>query len=1154
MVFKTSIIILTFNNLDYTRQCLESIYAATPLEDFKVVVVDNASQDETPSFLQEFAHTHPNLQCILNRENHGFAGGNNQGIDLALGEYIVFLNNDVVVTRGWLEGLVAHLQDPKVGMVGPVTNSAGNECRIPVDYQDLSGVAEFAARYTASHRGQSFEIKMLPMHCVALRRRTVDEIGGLDERFGLGMFEDDDYAIRLKQAGYRIHCVEDVFVHHFGSASFSRLGAAAYWRLFIENRKKFEEKWGVRWQPHMLRPEMISQQVEELVEGSIYLGGIAASQEEVINQFSEQLKERDQQNLEMVRQREELDQKNSQLTVDLEKLTVDLENREAYIAEVHRSRAWHLIQFIWRVRLFLLPPNSLRIEIIKILRQPARLRDTPMSGFILQKMGINNNIRVIMGRILKRIFTPQIKNIIVRLSPRGLQQYYKDLIFNYPFIDHSKVTLYTDTEICSDYLPRHSLSQCPEETPKPIKITLISTTRNEASSAQVWLESLLQQRRLPDELVIVDGGSTDATVKIIREIAAAFPFPIMIIEAPGANISKGRNIAIKQASHPYIACSDFGSTLDKNWLRYLIRPFELDETIEVSAGSYEGLIRDKVDRICSRFFVAESSKLNPHYFLPSSRSLAMKKDFWEKTGGYPEWLTDAGEDTLFDFLAKFQFANWAFVPEAKVYWRAPRTTQGIIRTIFRYSRGDGESGIFSTQYLQKAKDALWTNSMRLILVAIFILAIFLFGYWGLFLLIGLFIPAYKLYRTIRHTEKNLNVNLQLSLYNIWVAWIINTIQPLGFAVGVKNRSGINKTKCQVYASRLQKILENHPHRMGVIVYPPTHDWGFMFQRPHQIARSFSHEGYLYFFCTNNEKTDTVFGFREIEPGLYLSHVPLDVFNILENPIVYVGASWHVNRLSQFNHPKIIYDHYDDLDVSSGSNKDHLALLDRADIVLVTSQKLMESVNSYRQDAILVPNGVDYLHIKASHPRPDALVPVDFRLIIEKGHPIIGYSGALAEWFDYELLKYLARSRPDFEFILIGVNYDQSLDRSGVLDINNVHWLGMKPYSQLFQYVWRFDVAIIPFKINKITLATSPIKLFEYMACRLPVVTTALPECKKYPEILVAETKEQFVERLDTGLRLKMDKEYLDILEQTACDNTWDSRVKQIIAHLSGKPQ
>jgi GT2 family glycosyltransferase len=251
---KVSIIILTKDNLHLTQLCLDSIYRNTLYPNFEVIIVDNASTDGTREYLQRQMETHQNLRVIFNEENKGFAHANNQGILNALGDYVVLLNNDTVVTRGWLRGLVQYLErDSKVGMVGPITNFAGNEAKIDVLYSSQTAMEEFADRYVFDHEGQSFEIKMLAMFCVAMRRKLIEEVGLLDERFGIGMFEDDDYAYRVKLQGYKLLCVEDVFIHHFGMSTMKKLDEQVYWTLFTNNREKFERKWGIRWEPHKYR-------------------------------------------------------------------------------------------------------------------------------------------------------------------------------------------------------------------------------------------------------------------------------------------------------------------------------------------------------------------------------------------------------------------------------------------------------------------------------------------------------------------------------------------------------------------------------------------------------------------------------------------------------------------------------------------------------------------------------------------------------------------------------------------------------------------------------------------------------------------------------------------------------------------------------------
>ncbi|CAB5714452.1 Poly-beta-1,6-N-acetyl-D-glucosamine synthase [Delftia tsuruhatensis] len=247
---KCSIVIVSYNNSDLTRQCIESIVTRTTYPHYEVIVVDNASQDDTCDMLLAMQRHIPNLKLILNDENRGFAAANNQGIAQAEGAYVVLLNNDTVVTNDWLEAMLRHLRDSRIGLVGPVTNSVGNEAKIAVDYTNLEQMHEFAARHTVANAGHHFDISVLAMFCVAMRREVFEEIGALDEGFGIGMFEDDDYCRRLQAAGYRTVCAEDSFVHHYGQASFKKLiDSGEYQVIWERNQAYFESKWGT-WTPH----------------------------------------------------------------------------------------------------------------------------------------------------------------------------------------------------------------------------------------------------------------------------------------------------------------------------------------------------------------------------------------------------------------------------------------------------------------------------------------------------------------------------------------------------------------------------------------------------------------------------------------------------------------------------------------------------------------------------------------------------------------------------------------------------------------------------------------------------------------------------------------------------------------------------------------
>ena len=239
-----SIIVPCWNQLEFTRQCLAALRRHTTVS-WELIVVDNGSTDGTGDYLEGWrdAATIP-ATVLRNSENRGFPAACNQGIQAAKGRYLVLLNNDAVPTSDWLDQLVALLEsDPGIGMVGPMTNYAAPPQLVePVSYDDLEGMHRFASRWRAEHRGQWFEVPKLSGFCLVAKRTAIDAVGTLDERFGLRFF-DDDLALRMRKAGFRMAVAHDLFVHHFGSRTFAGAGIDAP-RLLEENAAKFAAKWG----------------------------------------------------------------------------------------------------------------------------------------------------------------------------------------------------------------------------------------------------------------------------------------------------------------------------------------------------------------------------------------------------------------------------------------------------------------------------------------------------------------------------------------------------------------------------------------------------------------------------------------------------------------------------------------------------------------------------------------------------------------------------------------------------------------------------------------------------------------------------------------------------------------------------------------------
>jgi len=236
----TSIVILTYNKLNYTKKCIESIRKYTFKESYEIIVVDNASTDGTIEWLK----TQSDIITIFNKENLGFPKGCNQGIKIAKGDEVLLLNNDVIVTPKWLINLLEALySSEQIGAVGPVTNLAPGQ-EIVATYEEESGIANFAIDIAEKNKNKwSQQIKLVGF-CLLFKKSALDEVGLLDELFTPGNYEDDDISFRLLLAGYKLLLCHNVFIHHFGSISFGT-DNRKFDDLLRENKLKFLKKWKI---------------------------------------------------------------------------------------------------------------------------------------------------------------------------------------------------------------------------------------------------------------------------------------------------------------------------------------------------------------------------------------------------------------------------------------------------------------------------------------------------------------------------------------------------------------------------------------------------------------------------------------------------------------------------------------------------------------------------------------------------------------------------------------------------------------------------------------------------------------------------------------------------------------------------------------------
>ena len=257
-----------------------------------------------------------------------------------------------------------------------------------------------------------------------------------------------------------------------------------------------------------------------------------------------------------------------------------------------------------------------------------------------------------------------------------------------------------------------------------MKTSLILTVLNEADSLPTLLDSVAMQTVLPDEVVICDGGSYDNTVALLR---AETRFPIRVIESHGANISRGRNLAIAAAQNEIIAVTDAGVRLDERWMERLCEvwseergawgegrgtwsegrgasdasrptPLALRSSPLAAAGLFLPDPHTTFEIAMSATVLPALNEIKPETFLPSSRSVAFLKSAWTEVGGYPEWL-DYCEDLIFDLNLRKQCGPFAFAPEAIAYFRPRGSLRSFYKQYYLYARGDGKANLFFKRHM-----------------------------------------------------------------------------------------------------------------------------------------------------------------------------------------------------------------------------------------------------------------------------------------------------------------------------------------------------------------------------------------------------------------------------------------------------------------------
>ncbi len=315
----------------------------------------------------------------------------------------------------------------------------------------------------------------------------------------------------------------------------------------------------------------------------------------------------------------------------------------------------------------------------------------------------------------------------------------------------------------------------------PAIVSLIFTVKNEAASLPRLLDSIAAQTRTPDEIVVVDGGSTDATLDILRAASARMPLRIEV--APGANISRGRNLAIRAARGEIICATDAGVWLEPTWVEELVRPLANDRrpqpAIHVVAGFFLPDPHGVFETALAATTLPLLSEIHPGKFLPSSRSIAFRKRVWEHVGGYPEWL-DFCEDLIFDFALRAAGCRFAFAPRAIAHFRPRPNLGAFFRQYYQYARGDGKANLWRLRHI--IRYTTYLVALPLVLAATFAAPLVGMLLW----LVGAWFMLFPSYRRLLPMLRELAWRERLCA----IAWVpvIRVVgdiaKMLGYPVGV----------------------------------------------------------------------------------------------------------------------------------------------------------------------------------------------------------------------------------------------------------------------------------------------------------------------------------------------------------------------------------
>ncbi len=325
--------------------------------------------------------------------------------------------------------------------------------------------------------------------------------------------------------------------------------------------------------------------------------------------------------------------------------------------------------------------------------------------------------------------------------------------------------------------------------------------------------------------------------------------------------------------------------------------------------------------------------------------------------------------------------------------------------------------------------------------------------------------------------------------------------------------------------------------MPTIIYPPSIPWNWMFQRPQQLLGRFSASGQTVLYEDFGDFSEP--GVKPLSPFLFICQGSSALTIPHSRPrTLWLTLPSHIELIQTYAPDFVIYDAVDEPKEEFASWAPYYPqILEKADLIFCSSASIYNYFSSRHPYVHLIPNGVDFVHFSPA----SSIRPTDLPL----GKPIVGYSGAIAPWVDWDLLKIVIRENPEINFVFMGALFQRN---TFPLKSKNVFYLGLKPYHELPSYLHHFDLGLIPFLQTEMTKGCNPIKLYEYYAAGIRVLGTPLPELLTIPKINLESDPHLFSLRL----RLLLEEKDSNKAERMAYAqaNDWSERAGRMLGYIS----